>query len=82
MVRKRVEGNEEQKRGKGREAKARGHQPSEEGVTTGASKQRHEVHGGSHKERVEARTRGKQAADVKPSHSLTTRHGRTANDTP
>lgn len=42
MVRKKMEGDEAQKREKGREAKAKGKRPSEAEATTGSSKQRNE----------------------------------------
>src|SRR3954451_13398877 len=40
MTRKKMEGNEEQRRQKAREARRHGRTPSEQGVTQGASKQR------------------------------------------
>lgn len=60
MVRKKTEGNEEQRRAAAREAREAGTTPSAEQVTTGASKQRHDVPGSaSHEERSAARHRGK-----------------------
>ena len=56
-----MEGNEEQRRQKGREAKAQGKLPSEMGATTGASKQRKEARSdASHQERLEQTHEGKQ----------------------
>jgi hypothetical protein len=40
MTRKKMEGNEEQRRQKAREARRHGRTPSEQGATQGASKQR------------------------------------------
>jgi hypothetical protein len=58
-----MEGNEEQRRQKGREAKAQGKRPSEMGATTGASKQRKEARSdASHQERLEQTHEGKQQA--------------------
>ncbi len=77
MVRKKMEGNEEQKRQKARDAKERGHLPSEEGATTGASKQHANMKGGSHRDRIEQKERGKQGvADERTEVESTTRHGR------
>ncbi|MBO0829706.1 MAG: hypothetical protein J2P24_18195 [Streptosporangiales bacterium] len=60
MVRKKTEGNEEQRRAAARDARESGTTPSAEQVTTGASKQRHDVPGSaSHEERSAARHRGK-----------------------
>ncbi|GAA1801999.1 hypothetical protein [Actinomadura chokoriensis] len=63
MVRKKMEGNETQRRQKAREARAAGSSPSAEQGTTGASKQdhtrpAHEPH--HHAERLEGIHRGKQ----------------------
>ncbi|MFB9432959.1 hypothetical protein [Streptoalloteichus tenebrarius] len=63
MVGKKMEGNEEQRRQKAREARERGATPSEEQVTRGASKQRHHMTRGSHEERLEGIHRGKQHDD-------------------
>lgn len=63
MVRKKMEGNEEQRRAAAREAAAAGESPSARNETTGASKQRtHLRHSGSatHEERIAAQHRGKQ----------------------
>lgn len=60
MVRKRMEGSEEQKRRKAREARERGSTPSAEGVTTGASKQRRDVQAKDHREKLDDIRRGKQ----------------------
>jgi hypothetical protein len=43
MTRKKMEGNEQQRRKKAREARKRGRAPSQEAATTGASKQRHHL---------------------------------------
>ncbi|MEU8804531.1 hypothetical protein [Spirillospora sp. NPDC048819] len=63
MPGKRMEGNEEQRRAKAREARSAGSTPSAEHVTTGASKQphtrpEHEPH--HHAERLENIHKGKQ----------------------
>jgi hypothetical protein len=63
MVRKKVEGDETQRRHAAREARKSGDSPSAENVTTGASKQRHsrpksEPH--HHEERLASIHRGKQ----------------------
>lgn len=60
MSGKKMEGNEEQKRQKARDARERGNEPSEEGVTSGASKQRRNVSSDDHREKVESIRRGKQ----------------------
>ena len=63
MVRKKMEGDEQQRRRAAREARESGKSPSEESVTTGASKQRHsrpksEPH--HHEERLSSIHKGKQ----------------------
>lgn len=61
MVRKKMEGSEQQRRRKAREARERGHTASEEGATTGASKQRqHADSRDGHRERLEKIREGKQ----------------------
>lgn len=55
MVSKKMEGSEQQKRAKADAAKERGKLPSEEGATTGSSKQRREVKGKDHRERLEGK---------------------------
>jgi hypothetical protein len=61
MVRKEMEGGNRQRRQRAREARERGKLPSEVGVTTGASKQRHRVRQGKeHEERLLMTWRGKQ----------------------
>lgn len=58
---KKMEGNEEQRRKKAREARERGNAPSEEHATTGASKQRHhEGDDAGHREKIEKIREGKQ----------------------
>ena len=52
MVRKKMEGDEQQKRQKANDARERGKQPSEEGATTGASKQPRKVKSKDHSERL------------------------------
>lgn len=60
MVKRKMEGNEEQRRAAAREAKADGKLPSEVGATLGASKQRKKVpKKASHQERVETTREGK-----------------------
>ena len=61
MVRKKMEGNEQQRRKKAREARERGNAPSEEGATTGASKQ-HQHAGGreEYRDKIEQIREGKQ----------------------
>lgn len=60
MSGKKMEGNEEQKRQKAREANERGNAPSEESATSGASKQRKHLDGGTHGERIDTIREGKQ----------------------
>jgi hypothetical protein len=63
MAGKKMEGNEDQRRAAARQARASGLEPSEAGVTTGASKQpTHLRHQDSltHEERLAERHRGKQ----------------------
>ncbi|GAA4089346.1 MULTISPECIES: hypothetical protein [Actinomadura] len=63
MVRKKMEGDETQRRKKAREARAAGSSPSAENVTTGASKQPHTRPGQEphrHADRLEDIHRGKQ----------------------
>src|SRR5690606_8064639 len=50
---KQMEGGNRQRRQKAREARERGHRPSEEAVTTGASKQRTHLIDKEHDERIE-----------------------------
>ena len=58
---KKMEGNEEQKRQKAREAREEGKTPSEEQATTGASKQRlHKGEGADHREKIDSIRKGKQ----------------------
>jgi ribosomal protein L25 (general stress protein Ctc) len=58
---KKMEGNEEQRRKKAREAKRAGQLPSERGATYGASKQRkHLPHDEDHVEKLETIRQGKQ----------------------
>ena len=67
MVRKKVEGDEEQRRASAREARQAGQAPSAAGRTTGASKQRHHVAGSeSHSEHLEGIHRGKQQLSEAP----------------
>lgn len=68
MVRKKVEGDNKQRRAKANEARKRGRKPSEEHVTTGASKQRHELPKQDphhHEERMSSIHQGKQQ-DISP----------------
>ena len=60
MAGKKMEGNEEQKRQKAREAKERGNRPSEEGTTTGASKQHRNARTEEYPDTLESKRRGKQ----------------------
>lgn len=56
-----MEGGNRQRRRLAREAREKGRLPSEVGLTTGASKQRHKVREGKeHEERLLAIRRGKQ----------------------
>ena len=56
-----MEGDNEQRRRKARDAREQGKRPSEVGATLGASKQRKEVsRRASHQERVEAKHEGKR----------------------
>lgn len=58
---KQMEGDEDMKRKRAREARESGTSPSEAGVTTGASKQRHHLKGsGDDAERLESVQRGEQ----------------------
>ncbi|HEX7120702.1 MAG TPA: hypothetical protein VF212_18055 [Longimicrobiales bacterium] len=62
MAGKQMEGDNRQRRGKARRARGRGRLPSEEGVTTGASKQRHHLRDDvDHVEKIETIREGKQA---------------------
>ncbi|UCM89329.1 hypothetical protein [Streptomyces marincola] len=68
MVRKKVEGNEEQRRSAARAAERAGERPSERGATTGGSKQRtHLPHRSSltHEEKTEPLDRGKQRREAR-----------------
>jgi hypothetical protein len=61
MAGKKMEGNEEQRRQKAREAKQAGQLPSEQGATHGASKQRkHLPHDEDHVEKLQSIRQGKQ----------------------
>lgn len=60
MSGKQMEGNEQQRRGKAREARKRGNRASEEGGTLGASKQRQNVDSDSHAEKLDKIREGKQ----------------------
>ena len=61
MAGKKMEGNEEQRRQKARQAKRAGQLPSEQGATLGASKQRkHLPHDDDHVEKLESIRQGKQ----------------------
>lgn len=60
MAGKKMEGNEEQKRQKARDAREEGKQPSEEGVTSGASKQRRDSGSEDYPETLDSKRRGKQ----------------------
>jgi hypothetical protein len=60
---KNMEGDNEERRNRAREARAEGKSPSEAGVTLGASKQRKEAKGdASHEERLDSRQTGKRGA--------------------
>ncbi len=68
MVRKKMEGDEEQRRAAAREAERAGERPSARSATTGASKQRaHLTASADHDEKTESVHRGKQrsAADIR-----------------
>ncbi|MDJ1132973.1 hypothetical protein [Streptomyces iconiensis] len=63
MVRKKVEGNEEERRAAAREAERVGERPSERGETTGASKQRRHMTSRNtltHEDKLASQHRGKQ----------------------
>jgi hypothetical protein len=61
-----MEGNDEQRRAKAREARAAGKRPSETGATLGASKQRKEAKpGASHQEKMDLKREGKEAKVAK-----------------
>lgn len=56
-----MEGNEDQRRQRAREARSRGKEPSAEQVTKGASKQRHHLpRDEDHPEKMETLHKGKQ----------------------
>lgn len=58
-----MEGDNEERRRRARDARQRGESPSASGVTHGASKQRAEsTEAASHQERMEAHGRGKRAS--------------------
>jgi hypothetical protein len=61
MVRKKMEGDEDERRRAAQEARKAGEMPSERGSTTGASKQRTHLPGkDTHEERIASPHRGKQ----------------------
>ena len=61
-----MEGNDEQRRAKAREARAAGKRPSETSATLGASKQRKEAKSGaSHQEKMDLKREGKEAGTTK-----------------
>jgi hypothetical protein len=60
MSGKQMEGDNRQRRRKGRDAKEQGRQASEEGATFGASKQRQKVDTDDHREKVLHIRKGKQ----------------------
>src|SRR5690349_3261845 len=67
MVRKKVEGNEDQRRAAARQARREGKAPSAQKETTGASKQRsHRPRHESHEEKVAAIHQGKQGWQKTP----------------
>jgi len=56
-----MEGDNEERRNRAREAREHGKSPSEEGVTLGASQQRQETkNNASHQERLDTRDEGKR----------------------
>jgi hypothetical protein len=58
-----MEGDNEERRARASQARAKGKLPSEEGVTLGASKQRREAGAdASHQEKMETRGKGKRSA--------------------
>jgi hypothetical protein len=60
-VRRQVEGDNRERRQRARDARDDGRDPSAEGVTTGASKQRsHRQGGDSHDDKIASLARGKQ----------------------
>jgi hypothetical protein len=74
MTGKKMEGNEEQRRKKAREAKRAGRLPSEQGATQGASKQRkHLPRDEDHVEKLESIRQGKQPVI---GHDVSTPHPR------
>lgn len=79
-MKKQMEGDNEQRRAKAADARAEGRSPSEEGVTTGASKQRRKLgNDADHEERLTGSAHGKQqpsqfAPDPKPG-SVPSRRG-------
>lgn len=67
MVRKKMEGDEEQRRAAAREAERAGERPSARGATTGASKQRaHMTDSLTHEEKQASLGQGKQQAAKGP----------------
>lgn len=61
MVRKQMEGDNEERRNRAREARREGKAPSEVGRTLGASKQRTEAKGNmTHQEKIDLKREGKQ----------------------
>ena len=61
MSGKKMEGNEDQRRKAARRARQRGREPSAEGMTQGASKQRQHLRDKEeHREKIEAIREGKQ----------------------
>lgn len=58
---RKVEGDEDQRRRRARDARKKGDEPSAEGVTSGASKQRHHLpEGEEHAKKLATTRKGKQ----------------------
>jgi hypothetical protein len=79
MSGKQMEGNNRYRRKQAREARKRAHQPAEEGVTLGASKQRRHLEDDEdHVEKIESIHRSKQhlSGGAKPEPRPRTRHRR------
>lgn len=67
MVRKKIEGDEQERRGRARRARAAGREPGGTQATTGSSKQRHHVSASArHDEKLDAVHRGKRQLGERP----------------
>jgi len=81
MSGKKMEGNEEQRRKAARRARDRGHEPSAEGKTQGASKQRRHLRDKEgHREKIDTIREGKQPIIAENTPETRPGYGRSAGD--